>query len=68
MKEVVDCFNKIISLKKKAAGGRNFSVEFDEWRKNNLAKILDADENMYKLRRDFNDFKFSDLQFNILDI
>ena len=68
VKDVVDCFNKIISLKKETVGGRNFSVQFDEWRKNNLVKILNADENMYKLRRDFNDFKFSDLKFNILDV
>ena len=68
MKDVVNCFNKIISLKKETAGGRNFSVQFDQWRKVDLIKILDNDKNMYKLRRDFNDLQFSDLKFNILDI
>ena len=29
MSDVVNCFNKIISLDKKTAGGRNFSSEFE---------------------------------------
>jgi len=68
MKDVVNCFNKIISFKKKTAGGRNFSVQFDQWRNKDLEKILDNDDNIYKLRRDFNDLQFSDLKFNILDV
>jgi len=68
MEDVVNCFNKITSLKKHTAGGRNFSVQFDKWRENDLIKILDNDENMYKLRRDFNDFQISDLRFDIVDI
>ena len=47
MKDVVSCFNKIIRLKKKTAGGRNFSLKYDQWRNDNLIKILDSDENMY---------------------
>ena len=68
MKDVVNCFNKITALKKHTAGGRNFSVQFDQWRDKNLATILDNDENMYKLRRDFNDLQISDLKFNLIDI
>jgi len=65
MEDVVNCFNKVVDLPKKAAGGRNFSVEFDKWEDSNLKKILEVDSNMYKLRRDFNHFIFSDLDFNI---
>ena len=53
MTDVVDCFNKIVGLKKETVGGRNFSIQFDEWRKKTLVEVLNADENMYKLRRDF---------------
>ena len=68
MKDVVNCFNKIIGLEKRTVGGRNFSVQFDKWREKILVEVLNADEDMYKLRRDFNDLQFSDLKFNILDI
>ena len=68
MKKVVDCVFALMKMSKDAVGGRNFSVQFDQWRKVNLIKILDNDKNMYKLRRDFNDLQFSDLKFNILDI
>ena len=56
MKDVVNCFNKIISLKKKTAGGRNFSVESDAWGQPALEDQLLQDENMYKLRRRGNDW------------
>ena len=68
MKDVVGCFNKIISLDKKTVGGRNFSVEFDQWKSNKFVQILNTDKNIYKLRRDFNDFKFSDLNFDVTKI
>jgi len=68
MKDVVNCFNKIVSFKKKTAGGRNFSVQFDQWRNKDLENILDNDDDIYKLRRDFNDLQFSDLKFSILDV
>ena len=68
MKDVVSCFKKIISLDKKTAGGRNFSVEHDQWKSDEFIKMLNADRNIYKLRRDFNDFKLSDLDFNLPQI
>ena len=42
MKDVVTCFNKIISLDKKTVGGRNFSVEFDQWQSDKFIKILNT--------------------------
>ena len=68
MKNVVACFNKIVKLDKKTVGGRNFSVEFDQWRSNDFIKILNTDKEIYKLRRDFNDFKFTDLNFSVSKI
>tara|TARA_B100001123_G_scaffold302547_1_gene337717 strand:+ start:520 stop:1575 length:1056 start_codon:yes stop_codon:yes gene_type:complete len=68
MDDVVNCFNKVISLDKKAAGGRNFSVQFDKWGNKKIKKILLADENIYKLRRDFNDFNFSEINAKVIKI
>ena len=68
MKDVVSCFKKIISLNKKTVGGRNISAEYDDWRTDHFIKILDSDQNIYKLRRDFNDFQISDLNFNLAEI
>ena len=65
MKDVIACFNKILKLDKDTVGGRNFSVEFDQWRSKDLVKILNSDKDIYKLRRDFNEFRFTDLNFEI---
>ena len=39
-------------------------MKFDKWKKKDFYKILSADENMYKLRRDFNNFHLEDLNFD----
>ena len=67
-KEIVNCVNSIINSNKKETGGRNISVEFDKWKNEDFYKILSIDENMYKLRRDFNDFNLEDLDFNIQNL
>ena len=67
-KEIVKCVNSIINSNKKETGGRNISIEFDKWKNEDFYKILSIDENMYKLRRDFNDFNFKDLSFNIQNL
>jgi hypothetical protein len=68
IKKVTDCVLKVLASKNKFFDGRNISVENDLWMNDSFLEILSEDENIYKLRRDFNDFKFSDLQFNIIDI
>ena len=67
-KEIVNCVNSIINSNKKETGGRNISIEFDKWKNEDFFKILSIDENMYKLRRDFNDFNLEDLDFNIQNL
>lgn len=64
-KKVVDCIFKIIKSEKKIFGGRNISVENDEWNKNNFLDNLKNDQNIYKLRRNLNNFKYDDLNFNL---
>lgn len=58
--DIYNCINWLIKKGKKVSGGRNFSVVSDEWRGRNahcLAKELEADINMYKLRRFKNEWK-----------
>jgi NAD(P)-dependent dehydrogenase (short-subunit alcohol dehydrogenase family) len=45
----------ILSQPKKIVGGRNFSTVFDRWGTKELEKLLEADPNIYKLRRHKND-------------
>lgn len=53
--DVIHSFEWVLSQPKKIVGGRNFSTVFDRWGTDELAKLLDQDENMYKLRRFKND-------------
>ena len=64
-KKVVECIFKIIESKKKIFGGRNISVENDEWNKKNFLDNIKNDQNIYKLRRNLNYFKYKDLNFNL---
>jgi NAD(P)-dependent dehydrogenase (short-subunit alcohol dehydrogenase family) len=55
MEKVLDCCDWIIKADRKAVGGRNFSVVFDQWGSSSLTEKLEKDPNMYKLRRAGND-------------
>lgn len=63
--EVAECVDAIIKSKKIETGGRNISVEFDKWMDKDFYRILSTDDNMYKLRRDLNNFNIEDLGFNL---
>jgi len=64
MKQVVSCFNKIVKSKKNIFGGRNISAKSDQWSDKNFHLLLETDQNMFKLRRNKNDFRVSDLNFD----
>jgi FkbM family methyltransferase len=64
MKQVVTCFNQIVKSKKKIFGGRNVSAKNDQWNEKDFRLLLETDENMFKLRRNKNDFKISDINFD----
>lgn len=63
--KVVSCVFKIIASNKKVFGGRNISVENDEWNKNNFLNFLKDEKNIFKLRRNLNNFREEDLSFNL---
>lgn len=59
MEDIFACIHWLAGQGKKVAGGRNFSVVHDPWKgalKGRLAKVLQSDVNMYKLRRYKNSF------------
>lgn len=68
MESVVNCVLRIMRMSKEAVGGRNFSVQYDKWRDKEFENFLKTDDNIYKLRRDFNSFSSQDLNFNLDDI
>ena len=55
MDEVLDCCDWLVAAPREQIGGRNLSVVFDKWGSDELAQLLSADPNMYKLRRSGND-------------
>ena len=65
---VVKCFNKIIESEKKIYGGRNISAEFDKWDDSSLDEILKLDDDIFKLRRDFNDFQITDINIDVENV
>ena len=66
--KVVKCFNKVIASNKKIYGGRNISAEFDKWNTHSLDEILKYDQDIFKLRRDFNDFQVADIDINVNNV
>ena len=67
--KVVKSFVDVLNLPKNIVGGKNISTQNDKINNKNLLNYLDIDKDIYKLRRDFNDFKIDhDLNFNIEDI
>jgi NADP-dependent 3-hydroxy acid dehydrogenase YdfG len=55
MNDVIDSIEWIISQPKRVVGGRNFSTVYDAWGDDDLVKLLEDDNSMYKLRRSGND-------------
>jgi len=51
MEEVVACCHYLATTRCKAVRGRNFSTASDRWNSEALEQALEADANMYKLRR-----------------
>ena len=51
--DIYACVNWCIGAGREVAGGRNFSLVHDAWRRGGdaLKRVLPGDENMYKLRR-----------------
>jgi len=56
MSQVTDCCDWLIHSDKCVVGGRNFSVVYDPWAQDDLAKVLRENPDMYKLRRYGNDW------------
>lgn len=65
IKSVTDCVLAIMKLPKESIGGRNISVQFDNWKSKKFNDFLKSDINIYKLRRDFNNFTESDMSFSL---
>jgi NAD(P)-dependent dehydrogenase (short-subunit alcohol dehydrogenase family) len=55
METVLDCCDWVVDAPREVISGRNISVVYDKWGTAEMAKILAADPNMYKLRRYGND-------------
>lgn len=69
MDKVVNSFIDVLNLPKKIVGGKNISTQNDQINNEDLLTYFDIDKDMYKLRRDFNDFHIeNDLSFKIEDI
>ena len=68
MESVVKCLLTLMKLPKEAVGGRNFSVQYDKWADTKFSDFLISDQNIYKLRRDFNSFTANDTDFKLDDI
>lgn len=56
---VIDCCDWVYRSKSEVVSGRNFSVVFDSWGKEELNLALLNDENLYKLRRHGNSLEFT---------
>jgi len=68
MSSVVNCVFTLMKMSKEAVGGRNFSVQYDKWNEKGFEDFLKSDENIYKLRRDFNSFSGNDVVFKLDDL
>ena len=65
MQSVTSCVQEIMKLSKASVGGRNISVESDNWKSPKFSNFLKSDSNIYKLRRDFNNFSDNDMDFTL---
>ena len=59
MEVVLKCCDWLVSSPRELVGGRNFSVVYNLWGTEKLAKMLVENPDMYKLRRYGNDWKVS---------
>lgn len=57
MEKVVNCCLHLIKTPHHAVSGRNFSVQYDSWHTEELAKELIVNPDMYKLRRSGNEWQ-----------
>ncbi len=57
MSKVLDCLDWAVATPRTVVSGRNFSVVSDEWGTPELARRLSSELDMYKLRRDGNEWK-----------
>ena len=57
MDKVIECLLWIIKSKKEIVSGRNFSIVHDKWDTKELEIELEKNNNMYKLRREGNQWK-----------
>jgi short-subunit dehydrogenase len=55
MDAVIHSFEWVLEQSKKIVGGRNFSTASDCWGNEQLSKMLESDQSMYKLRRHKNE-------------
>jgi NAD(P)-dependent dehydrogenase (short-subunit alcohol dehydrogenase family) len=60
MEKVLDCCDWIVNSPREVVGGRNFSAAFDNWGTEDLDTILAQNPDMYKLRRNGNEFLLRD--------
>ena len=56
MDQVLDCCDWVVDAPRALISGRNFSVAFDMWGTEELAKMLSESPDMYKLRRHGNEW------------
>lgn len=56
MDQVLDCCDWLIDAPRELISGRNFSVVFDQWGTDALARLLSEQPDVYKLRRYGNDW------------
>lgn len=57
VEDIFSCIEWLCEQGKDVSGGRNFSVVYDKWGNEKLAKVLRSNIDMYKLRRSGNEFK-----------
>ncbi len=57
MQKVLDCCDWVVRTPRRIVSGRNFSVSNDKWGTETLANRLMTDPDMYKLRRNGNEWR-----------
>jgi short-subunit dehydrogenase len=56
MQKIIDCCEWLLKSSKDVIGGRNFSAAHDQWNEEYLVTTLKENPDMYKLRRNGNDW------------
>ncbi len=69
MEKVINSFYEVLKLPKNVVGGKNISTQNDKISDDDILDFLEIDDDIYKLRRDFNDFNLDyDFDFKIENI